>query len=332
MPADKAEVICAIEDEEDVLRLIRHCCEEAGYCFACETDGAQGLQLVKDLKPDLLLLDLMLPGKHGLEICSALRQEQDMRQMPIIILSACGDEADVARGLEAGACDYIVKPFRRAEFLARIRRQLRNHKYYLAWRERYERLERLQREQSAQLQQACRLAEIGAMAAGLQHELANIAAGLTMGLDVMQRVSPEMAALKSAGKLSAETRQALATFEMATAAMREDVSRLGDLSHTALNFSRPDFTATASSVPRRCEPGGQARAAPGASKEPQFDRLRNQCYPRSLRPYVADGAGANNRHPRQQCGGCRIRALPSPPRPCRQNYDLGAKRGAPAYP
>ncbi len=242
MQPEKADVICAIEDDKDVLQLIRHSCESAGYCFVCETDGAQGLRLVKELKPDLVLLDLMLPGMSGFEICAALRQEPSTRRIPVVIISACGEEEDVARGLDVGACDYIVKPFRRLELLARIRRHLSAHKNYLAWRARYEWMERQQREQQAQMRQASRLAEIGAMAAGLQHELANITSGLAMGLDVMQRVSPEISkiAQQPAANLSREERQTLATLETVTAVMREDLLRLLDLSKTAMNFSRPE--------------------------------------------------------------------------------------------
>ncbi|MGI9136182.1 MAG: MtrAB system response regulator MtrA, partial [Candidatus Nanopelagicales bacterium] len=87
-------------------------------------DGAQAVQAFRDSRPDIVLLDLMLPGMDGIDICRAIRQESGV---PIVMLTARGDTVDVVVGLEAGADDYIVKPFKPKELVARIRARVRRH-------------------------------------------------------------------------------------------------------------------------------------------------------------------------------------------------------------
>jgi two-component system response regulator VicR len=115
--------ILIIEDEAVIRKAIRMACEKDGYQVLEAATGAEGLRLTKDQKPDLLLIDLMLPDVSGLEVCHQVRKSGS--GVPIIILAAKTDEVDIAVGLEIGADDYITKPFRARELLARIAAHLR---------------------------------------------------------------------------------------------------------------------------------------------------------------------------------------------------------------
>ena len=119
------ETILIIEDEPKVARLARDYLEKNGYRVLVATDGNSGLAMARGEKPDLLVLDLMLPGMDGLDVCRALRRESDL---PIIMLTARAEETDRLIGLEIGADDYISKPFSPRELVARTRALLRRAK------------------------------------------------------------------------------------------------------------------------------------------------------------------------------------------------------------
>ncbi|PLX87447.1 MAG: DNA-binding response regulator [Desulfuromonas sp.] len=119
------ERILIIEDEEDILALVHFNLVQNGFQVECASSGEQGLRKARDFRPDLILLDLMLPGVDGLEICRRLRELPDTRACPIIMLTAKGEETDIVRGLETGADDYLAKPFSNQVLLARVRAVLR---------------------------------------------------------------------------------------------------------------------------------------------------------------------------------------------------------------
>lgn len=114
--------VLVVEDEEDIATLIRHNLEAEGYRVDVCFDGISALQAVRAEPPDLVMLDLMLPGIDGKEVCKAIRRDYDV---PIIIVSAKGTEMDKVIGLELGADDYIAKPFGVMELIARVRSALR---------------------------------------------------------------------------------------------------------------------------------------------------------------------------------------------------------------
>jgi phosphate regulon transcriptional regulator PhoB len=120
-----AAKVLIVEDESDIAELIRYNVERAGYQARLVGDGPQALQLIRREPPDLLVLDLMLPGMDGLEVCRRLRAEPATRALPIIMVTAKGGEADRVVGLEMGADDYLVKPFSPRELVARLRAVLR---------------------------------------------------------------------------------------------------------------------------------------------------------------------------------------------------------------
>jgi len=119
------ERILVIDDEEDILELVRFNLSKAGYEVTCASSGEQGLKLAKSSPPDLILLDLMLPGLDGLEVCRLLKREARTQRVPLVMISAKGEESDIVSGLELGAEDYITKPFSPRVLVARIRVVLR---------------------------------------------------------------------------------------------------------------------------------------------------------------------------------------------------------------
>lgn len=121
-------VILVVDDEEPIQELIRFNLEKEGYQVVTAYDGAEALKSVAEKHPDLVVLDIMLPGLNGLEVCKALRQDPKFRDLPVIMLTAKGEEIDKVIGLEIGADDYITKPFSHRELLARIRARLRRMK------------------------------------------------------------------------------------------------------------------------------------------------------------------------------------------------------------
>ncbi len=120
--------IIIIEDEADIREVLAYNLKRQGFAVAQAGDGLSGLALVQQELPDLVLLDLMLPGLDGLEICRRLKAGEATRDLPLIMVTARGEENDIVTGLELGADDYITKPFGTRELLARIRAVLRRRR------------------------------------------------------------------------------------------------------------------------------------------------------------------------------------------------------------
>jgi two-component system phosphate regulon response regulator PhoB len=117
--------ILVVEDEEDIQQLVSYNLVRAGFDVDCADSGEEALQRVREKKPDLLLLDLMLPGMNGSEVCRVLRLDAQTRELPIIMLTAKGEDDDVMAGLDLGADDYITKPFSPGVLVSRIKAALR---------------------------------------------------------------------------------------------------------------------------------------------------------------------------------------------------------------
>jgi len=117
--------ILLIEDDRDIVELVRYNLANEGFQVNAALDGASGLSALKKTPPDLLLLDLMLPKISGLEICREVRKDESLNRLPILMLTARGDEADRVVGLEMGADDYVTKPFSPRELIARVKALLR---------------------------------------------------------------------------------------------------------------------------------------------------------------------------------------------------------------
>jgi two-component system alkaline phosphatase synthesis response regulator PhoP len=119
--------ILVVDDEPDILELVQYNLSKAQYDVVGVESGEEALAQVRTTPPDLIVLDLMLPGADGLEVCKALKRDTRTAAVPIVILTARGEEADIVVGLELGADDYLTKPFSPRVLLARIRAVLRRH-------------------------------------------------------------------------------------------------------------------------------------------------------------------------------------------------------------
>ncbi|GAE34437.1 response regulator YycF [Halalkalibacter akibai] len=117
--------ILVVDDERPIADILKFNLEKEGYEVVCAYDGLEAIELVKKEEPDLILLDIMLPYKDGMEVCREVRKQYDI---PIIMLTAKDSEIDKVLGLELGADDYVTKPFSTRELLARVKANLRRHK------------------------------------------------------------------------------------------------------------------------------------------------------------------------------------------------------------
>tara|TARA_X000001036_G_scaffold65421_1_gene56162 strand:+ start:163 stop:843 length:681 start_codon:yes stop_codon:yes gene_type:complete len=117
--------IFIIEDETSIIQLVQHNLEKEGFVVSSSINGNDGLKELKKFQPNLLLLDWMLPDLSGIDVCKNLRKDNSFKDLPIIMLTAKGEEEDKVKGLESGADDYITKPFSFNELMARIKAVLR---------------------------------------------------------------------------------------------------------------------------------------------------------------------------------------------------------------
>ena len=117
--------IFIIEDETSIIQLVQHNLEKDGFIVSSAINGNEGLKDLKKFEPNLLLLDWMLPDLSGIEICKSIRKDTSYKNLPVIMLTAKGEEEDKIKGLDSGADDYLTKPFSYNELLARIKAILR---------------------------------------------------------------------------------------------------------------------------------------------------------------------------------------------------------------
>src|SRR5580698_2046849 len=118
--------ILLVEDDSDLFALLKYNLEKEGFAVSGLQTGRGAVELCRQVRPDLILLDIMLPDSDGLDICKAIRKDPDLSAVPIIFLTARASETDRIVGLELGANDYVVKPFFVRELIARIKLQFRN--------------------------------------------------------------------------------------------------------------------------------------------------------------------------------------------------------------
>ena len=117
--------IFVVEDEKPILTLLTYNLEKEGYKVSSSSNGEEALSSIKEKKPDLILLDWMLPDLSGIDVCKSIRRDNNLKSLPIIMLTAKGEEEDKIKGLESGVDDYITKPFSFNELSARIKAVLR---------------------------------------------------------------------------------------------------------------------------------------------------------------------------------------------------------------
>jgi two-component system alkaline phosphatase synthesis response regulator PhoP len=127
----KSKTVLCVDDEHDILDILSYNLKKEGYIVHTATNGDQAIQLTEKIKPDLVLLDIMMPGKDGLEVCKAIRHNANIKTTHIVFLTAKADEVDEVLGLEFGADDYVVKPFSPRKIVARVKaifRRMEVHK------------------------------------------------------------------------------------------------------------------------------------------------------------------------------------------------------------
>lgn len=120
---DKPRVLI-VEDEPHILLSLEVLLERAGYAATSAKDGEEGLRLIRQLRPDVVLLDVMMPKRNGYEVCRAVKSDPELRAIPVIMLSAKGQEVEILKGLDLGAAAYVTKPFGNVEVLEAIRAAL----------------------------------------------------------------------------------------------------------------------------------------------------------------------------------------------------------------
>jgi len=120
--------IFIIEDEQAIIELVKYNLEKEGYRVSYSNKGDSGISEIKQIEPDLILLDWMLPDISGIEVCKILKKDKKLSSIPVIMLTAKGEEEDKIRGLDSGADDYMTKPFSHLELKARINAILRRSK------------------------------------------------------------------------------------------------------------------------------------------------------------------------------------------------------------
>ncbi len=124
--------ILVVEDEEAIVTMLKYNLTKEGFTVYAAMDGEEALMMVEEKRPDIIVLDWMLPSLSGVEVCRQLRRNNDTKNIPVIMLSARGEEEDRIRGLDCGADDYMTKPFSPSELTARIRAVLRRIRPALA--------------------------------------------------------------------------------------------------------------------------------------------------------------------------------------------------------
>ncbi len=125
----KKNSILVVEDEEDILELVAYNLRKEGYQVTCAATGEEALRITRAEMPNLIVLDLMLPELDGLEVCRYLKRDTQTQHIPIVMLTAKGEESDIVAGLELGADDYVTKPFSPKVLMARIRAVLRRRQH-----------------------------------------------------------------------------------------------------------------------------------------------------------------------------------------------------------
>ncbi len=119
------DTVLFVEDESDVVDLLRYNLNKAGFSVLIAGDGLVGLEMARKNRPEIIVLDLMLPGMDGYSVCRALKQDADTESLPVLMLTARGEPSERVRGLEIGADDYLTKPFSPRELVLRIQALLR---------------------------------------------------------------------------------------------------------------------------------------------------------------------------------------------------------------
>jgi signal transduction histidine kinase len=180
-------LILVIDDDPVVHKLLSAMLRKEGYDVQSAMGGNEGLQSIRQNRPDLVLLDIMMPEINGFDVIRILKKDSETKDIPVVILSAKGDAGDRVLGLELGAADFINKPFDRAELLARIRTQVKLKQQEDQLKRYSKDLEKMVDERTRMLIHADRLASLGTLSAGIAHEINNPTTFITGNLQTLEQ-------------------------------------------------------------------------------------------------------------------------------------------------
>jgi signal transduction histidine kinase len=257
--ADRQNVILIVDDNPVNLKVLSECLKETGHRVLVASTGAAALDTVQSISPDLILLDVMMPGMNGFELYSHLKALEPTQDIPIIFISALSDSIDKVKGLELGAVDYISKPFQQEEVLARVDIQLRVRRLTQELEQQVEEhsadlklaLDQLQ-QSHLQMVQSEKMSTLGQLVAGVAHEINNpvgfISGNLVHAKDYIQALIDHLQLYRSQADATEiahhESRidldYLLEDLPRLLNSMEEGVERIGNLSVSLRTFSRSD--------------------------------------------------------------------------------------------
>jgi len=268
-------VILAVDDDPNNLAVLRDCLAEMNYGFLVAEDGESAVTRADYARPDLILLDIMMPGIDGIETCRRLKLLDGTKDIPVIFMSALSESRNKVKGLEVGAVDYITKPFHRDELLARIAVHLKISELTLRLQESKEQLEMRVRERTAdlaranselqaeiaerkkaeetklqlerQLRQSRKMEAIGTLAAGIAHDFNNILTAIVgfteLSLENLQKTDPirgDLELVLESGMRATDLVKQILTYSRQTELERKPL-RLDSVIHEGLKLLRSSF-------------------------------------------------------------------------------------------
>ncbi|MEW5721612.1 MAG: response regulator [Thermodesulfobacteriota bacterium] len=239
------DLILIVDDDPVVHKLLSAMLVGAGYIIIQGYRGQEGLGLAAEKKPDLILLDLMMPEMNGFEVIEKLKANPDTVEIPVIFLSARVDSAEKVRGLELGAADFVNKPFDRAELMARIRTQLKLKRQDEELRQYSQNLARMVEERTRQLIHADRLASLGTLSAGIAHEINNPTTFITGNLQTIEHFWKKLAEFlekECAAERDEKIRYILQEFPSMIRSIRSGAERITKIVSGLKTFSRKDIS------------------------------------------------------------------------------------------
>lgn len=186
----EASQVLIVDDVELNCNILEACLKDTGLLIRKVTRGQEALDLVSEDPPDIILLDIKMPGLDGYDVCERLKQNQATRRIPIIFVSATEESCDKIKALEMGAVDFISKPFDRSEVKARVQTHLQMKRLEDIQRQYSENLEQLVEERTRQLIASDRMVQIGTLSAGVAHEINNPTAFIRGNIQTFERFWP----------------------------------------------------------------------------------------------------------------------------------------------
>lgn len=256
---DRQSIILIVDDNPVNLKVLFECFKETGHRVLVASTGAAALDTVQSILPDLILLDVMMPGMNGFELCSRIKALESAQDIPIIFISALSDSIDKVKGLALGAVDYISKPFQQEEVLARIDVHLRLRRLTQELEQRVEEhsadlrlaLEQLQ-QSHLQLVQSEKMSTLGQLVAGVAHEINNpvgsVSGNLVYAKEYIQALIDHLQLYRTQADAAEIARHETAIdldyllkdLPRILQSMKEGVQRIGNISVSLRAFSRSD--------------------------------------------------------------------------------------------